>query len=44
MGALTLDDIAVNKLNKFNLPAGDVMHALKNTEKSFNGFGEHIFL
>lgn len=43
MGTLTLDDIAVNKLNKFNLPAGDVMHALKYTEKSFNGFGETYF-
>ena len=36
-------EIIIKPLKKFNLEEGDVLHALKSTEKEFNGFGEAYF-
>ena len=37
------NEIIIKPLKKFNLPEGDVLHALKSTEKEFNGFEEAYF-
>ncbi len=38
-----LDQIRVTPLQKIATPGGDVWHALKSTEESFQGFGEAYF-
>ena len=38
-----LDQIRVTPLQRISTPGGDVWHALKSTEESFNGFGEAYF-
>ena len=38
-----LDQIQVTPLQQISTLGGDVWHALKSTEKSFNGFGEAYF-
>ena len=38
-----LDDILVTPLKRISTNGGDVMHALKNTDQGFNGFGEVYF-
>ena len=38
-----LDQIRVTPLQQISTPGGDVWHALKSTEKSFEGFGEAYF-
>ena len=44
MGSLNLlDQIRVTSLQQIFTPGGDVWHALKSTEESFNGFGEAYF-
>ena len=43
MGVVSLDDILVTPLKRIPTVGGDVMHALKNTENGFNGFGEVYF-
>ena len=43
MGAVALDDILVTPLKRISTNGGDVMHALKNTDQGFNGFGEVYF-
>jgi len=43
MGAMILDQILVTPLKRIPLPGGDVLHALKCTEESFNDFGEAYF-
>ena len=39
----SLDQIQVTLCNRFLYPGGDVWHALKSTEESFQGFGEAYF-
>ena len=44
MGTMKLlDQIHVTPLQKISTPGGDVWHALKSTEESFQGFGEAYF-
>ena len=43
MGAVSLDDILVTPLKRIPTVGGDVMHALKNSDSGFNGFGEVYF-
>ena len=43
MGAVALDDILVTPLKRISTDGGDVMHALKNSDQGFNGFGEVYF-
>ena len=43
MEPVTLDDIHVTPLKRISTEGGDVMHALKKSEKGFNGFGEVYF-
>ena len=38
-----LDQIRVTPLQQIFNPGGDVWHALKSTEESFQGFGEAYF-
>ena len=38
-----MDDILVTPLKRISTNGGDVMHALKNTDQGFNGFGEVYF-
>ncbi len=40
---MSLDDILVTPLNRITTLGGDVMHALKNSDTGFNGFGEVYF-
>ena len=43
MGEVSLSEIILTPLKRINTVGGDVMHALKNSEKQFNGFGEVYF-
>ena len=44
MGTINLlDQIKVTPLKQISSPGGDVWHALKTTEESFQGFGEAYF-
>ena len=43
MGLVSLDDILVTPLEQIPTFGGDVMHALKKSDKGFNGFGEVYF-
>ena len=43
MGVVSLDDILVTPLKRIPTVGGDVMHALKNSDSGFNGFGEVYF-
>ena len=43
MGTVSLDDILVTPLKRINTAGGDVLHALKNSDTGFNGFGEVYF-
>ena len=38
-----LDQIKVKRLKKISVHGGDVLHALKTNEESFQGFGEAYF-
>ena len=38
-----IDDLIITNLKIIKIPDGDVMHVLKATENSFNGFGEAYF-
>ena len=40
MGVVSLADILVTPLMRIPTVGGDVMHALKNSDNGFNGFGE----
>jgi len=40
---MSLDDIFVTPLKRIPTVGGDVMHALKNSDNGFNGFGEVYF-
>ena len=43
MGTVSLDDILVTPLKRIPTVGGDVMHAVKNSDNGFNGFGEVYF-
>ena len=43
MTDLSLDNIIVTPLKRITTEGGDVMHALKNSDNGFNGFGEVYF-
>ena len=43
MGVVSLEDILVTPLMRLPTIGGDVMHALKNSDNGFNGFGEVYF-
>ena len=43
VGTVSLDDILVTPLKRIPTDGGDVMHALKHSDKGFNGFGEVYF-
>ena len=43
MGTISLDDILITPLKRIPTIGGDVLHALKNSEIGFNGFGEVYF-
>ena len=43
MGAVNLDEILVTPLKRIPTVGGDVIHALKNSDTGFNGFGEIYF-
>ena len=43
MGVVRLADILVTPLMRIPTIGGDVMHALKNSDNGFNGFGEVYF-
>jgi dTDP-4-dehydrorhamnose 3,5-epimerase len=43
MGVVSLMDILVTPLRRIPTIGGDVMHALKNSDNGFNGFGEVYF-
>ena len=43
MGVVSLADILVTPLIRIPTIGGDVMHALKNSDNGFNGFGEVYF-
>ena len=40
---MTLDDIQVTALQRFETAGGDVLHAMKQTDVGFAGFGEAYF-
>ena len=40
MGVVSLEDIHVTQLKRIPTVGGDVLHALKNSDYGFNGFGE----
>ena len=43
MGAVSLDGIQVTPLARIATPGGDVMHAMKQTDAGYAGFGEVYF-
>lgn len=43
MGAMNLDQITVTKLDRIAVDGGDVLHAIKCTDKGYNKFGEAYF-
>jgi dTDP-4-dehydrorhamnose 3,5-epimerase len=43
MGAMTLAGIQIMPLARIATPGGDVMHALKQSDIGFSGFGEAYF-
>ena len=43
MGVVSLADILVTPLMRIPTIGGDVIHALKNSDNGFNGFGEVYF-
>jgi len=43
MGVVSLADILVTPLRRIPTVGGDVMHALRNSDSGFNGFGEVYF-
>ena len=43
MSAVSLDDILVTPLKQIPTVGGDVLHALKKSDKGFNNFGEVYF-
>ena len=40
---MMIKDVLINKLDVFDTPGGNVMHAMKMTSKGYEGFGEAYF-
>jgi dTDP-4-dehydrorhamnose 3,5-epimerase len=40
---MSLDDILITPLARITVAGGDVLHAIKNKEAGYNGFGEAYF-
>lgn len=40
MGAISLDDILITPLARITTAGGDVLHAMKNSDSGYAGFGE----
>lgn len=43
MGAMTLDDVVLTPLAKIETAGGDVLHAMKQSDVGYAGFGEAYF-
>jgi dTDP-4-dehydrorhamnose 3,5-epimerase len=43
MGAMKLEDILVTPLRLIEVAGGDVLHAMKQTDQGYSGFGEAYF-
>ena len=43
MDQININDLILTPLRKIKNPKGEVLHGLKNSEKSFSGFGEAYF-
>lgn len=43
MGAVSLDQIQVTSLARIAVDGGDVMHAMKASDRGYSGFGEAYF-
>jgi len=43
MGVISLDDISITSLKRIPTAGGDVMHALKQSDSGYAGFGEVYF-
>ena len=43
MGPINVDQILITPLPRIPLEAGDVLHAMKNSDAGFHGFGEIYF-
>ena len=43
MGAMSIEDILVTPLKCINVDGGDVLHALKQSDIGYSGFGEAYF-
>ena len=43
MGTMSLDDIKVTPLSRIATEGGDVLHAMKQSDPSYTGFGEAYF-
>ena len=43
MGKVSLDDILVTPLARITTPGGDVLHAMKQSDAGYNGYGEAYF-
>lgn len=40
---MKIEDVVVTPLKRMNVPGGDVLHAMKDSDAGFNGFGEAYF-
>ena len=43
MGSIINNEIIITPLKQIHVEGGNVLHALKNTDSGFNGFGEAYF-
>ena len=43
MGSISVDQILVTPLKRLSLEGGDVMHAMKQSDTGYTGFGEAYF-
>lgn len=43
MGAMTLDDVVLTPLARIETAGGDVLHAMKQSDAGYAGFGEAYF-
>lgn len=43
MGSMSLDDIKITPLSRITTEGGDVLHAMKQSDAGYTGFGEAYF-
>ena len=43
MGSISVDKILVTPLNRLSFEGADVMHAMKQSDTGYTGFGEDYF-